>query len=208
MTKQDLENAGIIDLGEISSSLLSYFLLKYNRLFLDEKDIKTFDKLAEKVQNKFKENQNEEYLKNCLAICCKEIQLCYLKGNDDAERIILIHNLISQKIAKDFQGKENIRKARALADACDAIKIQAQKYIESKKQYDYIHSCITEEDVFERFYKNIEGRLTKDSAKQMLEVKFIDIKEKFLKKQEKYLDFFINYQISEDARVIGQSKIC
>ena len=208
MTKHDLETAGILVDGKISDQNMASLILRYNKHFINGEELDKFNKFSSVIDQKFSGNKNNgEYLKNCLAICCKPLQESYLREKENEDRLIAIHYAVANKSAQEIdEGKENIRKARTLAEEADAMSVKSRKYNEKKDQYDYLHACVTEEDVFDRFYKNLEGRIEKDQARQMLHVKFAEIEQRFLESQSRYFDFFINYQIKEDARVIAKAE--
>lgn len=213
MSTEELVQGGIIVDGNISDEEFALILLKYNKIYNDQ-DKEVFNNLAQKVIDKFEEfdinnldeSRDKEFVKYSLAVCDKDIQKTYLKGKNNIDRILAIHKMVVLKKAEDFSGKENIRTARSVADGADSLRIRQQKYIESKDQYQYLFSCIKNEDVFNVFFQRLQGRLSKDMAKNMLLSKFSDIREKFRIGQDKYLEFFIKHQVIEDAR-INYSKV-
>ena len=211
MLKQDLERAGIINKDEISNMDLATLLLKYNKKYIEREEISRFDNLLKKVQEKFNGGEDSnEYLTTCLAVCCRDFQTTFLKQNNALDKLLSVHELVVNKFAKDKNGKENIREARRLADIEDSMKIKSQTYKELKDSLDYLKACLTEEDVFNRFYKNFENRMDESAVKTMLKSKYDENKKGFLEKQSKYFDLFLDYQIKEDSRLIilNEEKIC
>lgn len=210
MTKEDLTNAGILNDGKISNAELGLLILKYNRLSLKD-GTKEFDKLAQKVKDSFNfgdrkddyEAKEKKFMLSCLAICQKPIQIAFMNSKSNEEALIKIHEFSVSAQEKNTLFKENIRAARSLAEVADSLRINSQKYKENKDQFEYLVSCLNDEEVFDVFYKRLEGRLGKNEAKKMIEMRYPESEKIFLAKQDKYFDFLTKYFIKEDTRLLS-----
>lgn len=212
MTKEDLINAGIINNGKISDVELGLLLLKYNRMSLKD-GVSEFDKMSQKIKDDFDFGDRKEgfktrenkFLLTCLAISQKPFQITYMNSNSNEEALLKFHKLAVEAQDKTILSKENIRAARSLAEVADSLRLSSQKYKENKDQYEYLLSCLTDEEVFDVFYKRLEGRLGKSEAKEMIASRYPESQKAFLTKQDKYFDFLTKYFVKEDIRMLSYS---
>jgi len=148
---------------------------------------------------------DKEFLLNCLAICAPEIQKSFIKGQNNIDALLKIHDLVSKSKMNEFIGKENIRQARSLAESEDNLKNASQKYQDIRDQFKDLETCATDEGVFDVFYSTrLNGKISKDDAQKMIESKFKQAKGNFGSQQSKYFTKFINYHVNADARVLGR----
>ena len=214
MTKDDLIEAGIINNNRISDVELGLLLLKYNKLTL-EKGVSKFERLEAKIKSDFnfgdrsfgfKERQ-KTFLKNCLAICQKPFQVAYIRADNNIDALFAFHKIAVADRENGSAEKENIRVARSIANTEDVLKQRTQKYVESKDQYDYLLSCMTDDDVFDVFYhQRLEGRVQKEQARQMLSLRFPETQQNFLAKQDNFFNLFTMCHVIEDSRMLSYSE--
>ncbi len=206
MTKQDLTLAGVLDDQNVSNLETALLFLNYNEKLTKNKEL--FFHLKQNLFNKFNnleglsDDESENLLSYAVAIVEKPLQDIFSKNKSNSDRVLQAHNLCVDLTSIENYSKEHINQARTLAELCDTMKIRGRKYSQEKGQYNFIKQCVYDEGVFTSFYSRVEGRVNQKQAKNMVSSKLAEIEKDFLKKQEKYLNFFVNFQLREDVRLI------
>ena len=212
MNIKDLDEYGISVKGEISDKDLGLLILNYNRMILTEQSKKIgFEKLEGKVLSKFLEREDDfgkDFLLTCLAICEKDIQEEYLKGEDKKDALLKIHQLVCKSKGCSNAGKENIRQARSIAEGEDKLKLKAQRYQQMKEQYAFLKKCATDENVFDEYYGTmLKGRIGEAEARQMIALRYNESRQNFATRQSNYFKEFVSHQVAEDVRMITSEKV-
>ena len=212
MNINDLDEYGISVKGEISDKDLGLLILNYNRMILsDQSKINNFEKLEGKALAKFLEREDDfgkDFLLTCLAICEKDIQEEYFKGEDKEEALLKIHQFVCKLKSVEQTGKENIRQARNIAEQEDKLKLKAQRYQQMKDQYAFLRQCATDEIVFDKYYATmLQGKVGKDEAKNMILAKYNESRQNFETRKSNYFGDFVRYQVAEGVRVGEGEKV-
>ena len=207
MTKEDLEEAGIITNRELSDVKLGLLLLKYNQYLLNPKEMIEFKKLEENIKQdlSFVANKDvqKDFLMRALAICSEPIRVSYLENkSDNLEALKSVHQLIVGKQPISSNEKENIRVARFLDEEENLLSGYAQKYKRNKEQLETLFNLIKDKEAFESFCQRY-GSMDKESAWKNLEENFESGSKKFLVSQDRYFELFVIHNVKQDARILA-----
>ncbi len=217
MTVSDLQCAGIIEKNDLSNLETAILFLNYNeKVFNEEKFLALKKEVYKKFSNleNLKKEQEMEFLQYSVAIINEKFQNIFKGKKNNLERVLSAHSFVvkTMDISQKEQGvkntdSESIKKARTLAEVCDSFKIRGKKYTEQKKHYNYVKECVNDEAVFSSFYNKFEGKMDEDSAKKLISSNLLKIEKEFLERQNKYLKFFVKYQVEEDLRLLKDQKV-